>query len=597
MGWAQMAHGFKAHDKPRPRKESSFMTSCLLLCLAFGNATPTSSMAASFLAVPSPSFSNHRKSQVGLCLPSGIWQNGRTHFPICLQMQKCKVKLYMIPCKAIVRFWALKRFASVGSLEVDTEDPKHHVSSGFSAPNDFARSKTLHDHSSNLWDGMNDFERQLQELFNEVKSMIMMGNKNDAIDLLQANYEAVKEQINAGNKGIEEVAILDIIALGYVYIGDLKFVQSLLDMMSGIVDSLKDDEPLLDAILMHMGRKTSILLVTSLLGMAKVLGSIGRAKKAVEIYHRVITILELNRGTESADLVLPLFSLGSLFIKEGKAVDAESVFSRILKIYTKVYGENDGRVGMAMCSLAHAKCANGNAEEAIELYKKALRVIKDSNYMSLDDSIMENMRIDLAELLHIVGRGQEGRELLEECLLITEKYKGKEHPSFVTHLLNLAASYSRSKNFVEAERLLRICLDIMTNTVWPDDQSISFPMLHLGITLYHLNRDKEAEKLVLEALYIREIAFGKDSLPVGEALDCLVSIQTRLGEDDTKLLELLKRVLRIQEREFGSESEEVMLTLKKVVSYLDKLGRKEEKFPLQKRLSNLRMKYKQKVQY
>lgn len=83
----------------------------------------------------------------------------------------------------------------------------------------------------------------------------------------------------------------------------------------------------------------------------------------------------------------------------------------------------------------------------------------------------------------------------------------------------------------------------------------------------------------------------------GEALDCLVSIQTRLGEDDTKLLELLKRVLRIQEREFGSESEEVMLTLKKVVSYLDKLGRKEEKFPLQKRLSNLRMKYKQKVQY
>lgn len=105
--------------------------------------------------------------------------------------------------------------------------------------------------------------------------------------------------------------------------------------------------------------------------------------------------------------------------------------------------------------------------------------------------------------------------------MITEKYKGKEHPSFVTHLLNLAASYSRSKNFVEAERLLRICLDIMTNTFGPDDQSISFPMLHLGITLYHLNRDKEAEKLVLEALYIREIAFGKDSLPVGK-LFCFV---------------------------------------------------------------------------
>lgn len=67
--------------------------------------------------------------------------------------------------------------------------------------------------------------------------------------------------------------------------------------------------------------------------MAKVLGSIGRATKAVEIYHRVITILELNRGTESADLVLPLFSLGNLFIKEGKAVDAESVFIRLVSFF------------------------------------------------------------------------------------------------------------------------------------------------------------------------------------------------------------------------------------------------------------------------
>lgn len=83
----------------------------------------------------------------------------------------------------------------------------------------------------------------------------------------------------------------------------------------------------------------------------------------------------------------------------------------------------------------------------------------------------------------------------------------------------------------------------------------------------------------------------------GEALDCLVCIQTRLGKDDAQLLELLKRVLSIQEREFGSDSEEVMLTLKKAVFYLDKLGRKDEKFPLQKRLYHLRMKYKQRVQY
>lgn len=43
-------------------------------------------------------------------------------------------------------------------------------------------------------------------------------------------------------------------------------------------------------------------------------------------------------------------------------------------------------------------------DEAIHLYKSALQILKESNYMSLDDSIMEKMRVDLAELLHAAGR-------------------------------------------------------------------------------------------------------------------------------------------------------------------------------------------------
>lgn len=113
-------------------------------------------------------------------------------------------------------------------------------------------------------------------------------------------------------------------------------------------------------------------------------------------------------------------------------------------------------------------------------------------------------------------RGKEGRELLEECLLITEKSRGKEHPSSVTHMINLATSLLHSKNYPEAEHLLRTSLQIMAKTVEPDDQSITFPMLNLAVTLYHLRHDEEAEQLALEALRIRENAFGKDSLPVGK---------------------------------------------------------------------------------
>jgi hypothetical protein len=62
--------------------------------------------------------------------------------------------------------------------------------------------------------------------------------------------------------------------------------------------------------------------------------------------------------------------------------------------------------------------------------------------------------------------------MLEECLLIAVKHKEKKCPSSVMHLLNLAASYSHSKNFVEAECLLRTSLETMRKTIGLDDQRV-----------------------------------------------------------------------------------------------------------------------------
>uniref|UniRef100_A0A803MUN9 Nephrocystin-3 n=1 Tax=Chenopodium quinoa TaxID=63459 RepID=A0A803MUN9_CHEQI len=530
--------------------------------------------------LPSPSFTDRMNYA---CFHSNL--NSMACFPIHFEHPKCDVKLYVVPCLSIARPHSSRVCVCskiVSPIMCNGAELKN--GRGSIVPH-FQRSDTLLDSSSHPLNTANDFEKHLQELFDEVKTLISTGKRSDAIDLLQANYQAVEEQLDAGYLGIEEVAILDIIALGYIALGNSKMVESLLDTMNKIVDCLKDDEMLLDSVLIHMGSKHSIFLVTPLLGLAKHLGSVGRAAEAVEIYERVITIVESSHGADSLDLVLPLSGFGNLLLRQGKPNDAEIPFTRILNLYSRLHGETDGRTGMALCSLAHVKFAQGDAEEAIHLYRKALQVIRDSGYVALDDNIMEKMRLDLAELLHIVGRGNEGRELLEECLVITEKFKGKDHPSLATHFINLATSYSFSKNYVEAERLLRMSLRVMMKSVGPDDPSITFPMLHLAVTLFNLRRDKEAERLAIEVLRIRE------------ALDCLVSIQTRLGEDDDELLELLKRVLRIQEKEFGYESEEVMITLKKVLFYLDKLGKKQEKFPVQRRLSVLRDKYKHRVQY
>lgn len=74
--------------------------------------------------------------------------------------------------------------------------------------------------------------------------------------------------------------------------------------------------------------KGNTLLVTPLLGLAKSFASDGKATKAIGVYERTVTILERNRGSESEDLVVSLFSLGKLLLKEGKAAEAEIPFTR-----------------------------------------------------------------------------------------------------------------------------------------------------------------------------------------------------------------------------------------------------------------------------
>lgn len=70
------------------------------------------------------------------------------------------------------------------------------------------------------------------------------------------------------------------------------------------------------------------------------LGSSGRTGEAIETYHHVIKILELNRG-EGEELIVPLSALGNLLQKEGKPSDAEYTFNRLVLCIMDTVGLHD----------------------------------------------------------------------------------------------------------------------------------------------------------------------------------------------------------------------------------------------------------------
>ena len=72
----------------------------------------------------------------------------------------------------------------------------------------------------------------------------------------------------------------------------------------------------------------SPLIVKTLLGMAAAYSDVDDTSRAIEVYKRVLLILEKNRGPTDESLALPLSHLGHCLLEEGRADEGELALLR-----------------------------------------------------------------------------------------------------------------------------------------------------------------------------------------------------------------------------------------------------------------------------
>eukprot|EP00252_Welwitschia_mirabilis_P001275 TRINITY_DN1116_c0_g1_i1.p1 TRINITY_DN1116_c0_g1~~TRINITY_DN1116_c0_g1_i1.p1 ORF type:complete len:599 (-),score=126.89 TRINITY_DN1116_c0_g1_i1:107-1903(-) len=492
-----------------------------------------------------------------------------------------------------------------------------HSRTSLSAQRTLERSLCLTDNAKESNVEVKELVGQLQNLYGQVTEMIDHGAEDSARALINANLEAVTEQLEMGIAGVEQAAVLDILAQLQIYMQDMEAATGMLEKLRKIVSSFGNYEPLLDMILEDMGNmytnidkpekalplyrrslevqqsilgKESPLLVNTLMQMAEAYVAVNEESRSKDLYHQIISILESAKGRDCEELVLPLTDLSHLLIKEWNVKEAEELLRRSMNIMEKLHGKDHAKVGATMCVLARALCAQGKVSEAVSLYQKALDIMENKSGMPSYDQGLERIRTDFAELLHVLGREEEAQKLWEKNLFAQEQIVGSDHPSLAVHLHNLATSYAYSKKFEKCEFLLRRNIRILSDGLSPDAPETTIPMLTLATTLYHLERHNEAETLAQRVLNIREASLQKGNPLIGEACDCLASIKYTLGKYN-EAEPLIWKVLQIQEKEFGYDSEEVMSTLEKLFVCLGKLGKENERLPLLQRLGKLKDKY------
>jgi hypothetical protein len=85
-----------------------------------------------------------------------------------------------------------------------------------------------------LMDGVTNLEENLQELYTEVNRIIKEGDTETAREIVDANYEALLSQLGDEAAGIEQAAMLDILAQLRLSLGDYDEVEQLLAQVGEI---------------------------------------------------------------------------------------------------------------------------------------------------------------------------------------------------------------------------------------------------------------------------------------------------------------------------------------------------------------------------
>jgi tetratricopeptide (TPR) repeat protein len=177
---------------------------------------------------------------------------------------------------------------------------------------------------------------------------------------------------------------------------------------------------------------------------------------------------------------------------------------------------------------------------------------------------------------------RQAEALLRKALEISEQLHGLLHPTFATHLNNLARLLQTTNRLEEAEPLMRRALAIEEQSYGTDHPHVAICLNNLSALLLATNRLEEAEPLMRRALAIEEQSYGTDHPRVGRCLNNLVQLvraTNRLEEAEP----LMRRALAIYEQSYGTDHPHVAICLNNLSAFLQATNRLEEAEPLVRR--------------
>ncbi|MHC5935962.1 tetratricopeptide repeat protein [Nostoc sp.] len=167
----------------------------------------------------------------------------------------------------------------------------------------------------------------------------------------------------------------------------------------------------------------------------------------------------------------------------------------------------------------------------------------------------------------------------KQCLEITKKRLGEEHPSVAASLNNLASLYRSQGRYSEAEPLYIQALALMRQLLGEEHPSVASSLNNLAGLYCSQGRYSKAEPLYIQALALRCKLLGEEDPSVGSSLNNLASLyysQGRYSEAEPLYIQALALMRQL----LGEEHPFVAASLINLAGLYDSQGRYSEAEPL-----------------
>jgi tetratricopeptide (TPR) repeat protein len=155
------------------------------------------------------------------------------------------------------------------------------------------------------------------------------------------------------------------------------------------------------------------------------------------------------------------------------------------------------------------------------------------------------------------------------------KVLGKEHPSMLTSMSNLATALSSQGQYVEAEQMHRETLALREKVLGKEHPNTLVSINNTAVALGNLGRYAEAEQMHRETLALREKVLGKehpDTLSSMNNLADALSKQRQYAEAE----QIHRETLALKEKVLGKEHPDMLSSMNNAAVALSKQGQYAE---------------------